>query len=52
MSQSTYTLESIDADGMYLVEWPDGSKRLLFGRRIIASPVSTNAVVTRLAKEA
>jgi hypothetical protein len=35
-------------DGMYIVEWSDGSRRLLFGHRIIAYPVSRDAKTTRL----
>lgn len=42
------THPEIVSDGMYLVEWPDGSKRLLFGHRILAYPVSSATTVTRL----
>lgn len=40
---------TIDSNGMYLVEWPDGSKRLLFGHRLILNPTGSDAIVTPLA---
>lgn len=38
----------IHPDGMYLVTWPDGSKRLLFGHRLILNPTGSAATVTEL----
>lgn len=46
------TSQDITAGDMYLVEWPDGSKRLLFGHRIIAYPVGSQASITRLERVA
>ena len=42
---------NLDPDAPYLVTWPDGSKRLLFGQRIIDLPVSANATIARLVPE-
>lgn len=47
----SYRLEDIDPDAAYLVEWPGGSRRLLWGHRIIAYPVGTGATITRLVPE-